>query len=156
MVNDRLITVKCRKREEAATISQSQSKNPRLDILQNNFPKGQSKSSGETSNLLIVDLPSFFLQLGNFLLSSPGLVFLISSFSHIIFDLPQNNAFVCRTLQRQVRVPTGATAGSLRRATHNAPRRRIHPAKSHPHRSPGVQIPAATSTAATTVRAFHS
>jgi hypothetical protein len=79
--------------EEAATISQPQSRNPRLDISQNNFPKGQSKSSGETSNLLIVDLPSFFLQLGNFLLSSPGLFSLISSFSHIIFDLPQNNVF---------------------------------------------------------------
>ncbi|KAH0818234.1 hypothetical protein GEV33_004556 [Tenebrio molitor] len=66
----------CRKREEAAAISQSRSRNPRLDISQNNFPKGQSKSSGETSNLLIVDLPSFFLQLGNFLLSSPRLFFL--------------------------------------------------------------------------------
>ncbi|KAH0819258.1 hypothetical protein GEV33_003533 [Tenebrio molitor] len=38
-------TSRCRKREEAPTISQSQSRNPRLDISQNNFPKGQSKSS---------------------------------------------------------------------------------------------------------------
>ncbi|KAH0817019.1 hypothetical protein GEV33_005772 [Tenebrio molitor] len=54
----------CRKREEAAIISLPQSRNPRLDISQNKFPKGQSKSSGETSNLLIVDLPSFFSSTG--------------------------------------------------------------------------------------------
>ncbi|KAH0812718.1 hypothetical protein GEV33_010073 [Tenebrio molitor] len=82
-------------------------------------------------------------KLGNFLLSSPGLFFLISSFTHIIFDLPQNNAFVSRTLQRQVRVPTGATAGSLRRATHNAPRRRIHHRQKPP--SPESRSPASGS-----------
>ncbi|KAJ3634797.1 hypothetical protein MTP99_007742 [Tenebrio molitor] len=31
-----------------------------------------------------------------------------------------------------------------------------NPAKSHPYRSPGVQLPAAITTAATTVRVFHS
>jgi hypothetical protein len=123
--------------------------------LAEQFPeKGQSKNSGETSNLLIVDLPPFFLQLRNFLLSSPGLFFLISLFSLIIFVLPPSNVFVPRNLQRQVRVPTGAIAGSLRRATYKALRRRNHHRQSHPHRSPGVQLPAATSTAATTVRAF--
>jgi hypothetical protein len=98
----------------------------------------------------------FFLQLGNFLLSSPGLFFLISSFSQIIFDLPQNNVFVSRTLQRQVRVPQelppdprGEQLTTLRAGAST-------PAKSHPYRSPGVQLPAATSTAATTVRVFHS
>jgi hypothetical protein len=117
---------------------------PTTGHIAEQFPeKGQSKNSGETSNLLIFDLPSFFLHLGNFLLSSPGLFFLISSFSLIIFDLPPSNVFVSRTLQRQVRVPTGATAGSLRRATHNAPRRRNHHRQKPP--SPESRSPASDS-----------
>jgi hypothetical protein len=85
----------------------------------------------------------FFFSWEIFYCLSETFFFLISSFSHIIFDLPQNNAFVSRTLQRQVRVPTGATAGSLRRATHNAPRRRIHPRQKPP--SPESRSPASGS-----------
>jgi hypothetical protein len=57
---------------KAATVPKLQVENLAAQFLE----KGQSKNSGETSNLLIFDLPSFFLQLGNFLLSSPGLFFL--------------------------------------------------------------------------------
>jgi hypothetical protein len=63
---------------------------------------------------------------------------------------------VSRTLQRQVRVPQelppdprGEQLTTLRAGAST-------PAKSHPYRSPGVQLPAATTTAATTVRVFHS
>jgi hypothetical protein len=87
---------------------------PRQDISVHEFlEKGQSKNLGETSNLLIFDLPPFFLHLGNFLLSSPGLFF-FSSLSLIIFSLPSNTVFVSRTPKRQVRDPTGVIAGSLR------------------------------------------
>jgi hypothetical protein len=61
---------------------------PRRDISLHEFPeKDHSKNSGETSNLLIFDLPPFFLHLSNFLLSSPGLFF-FSSLSLFIFFLP--------------------------------------------------------------------
>jgi hypothetical protein len=49
--------------------------------------------------------------------------FFISSLWLFIFVLPSNTVFVPRTPKRQVRDPTGVTAGSLRRATYNAPRR---------------------------------
>jgi hypothetical protein len=120
------------------------------------FPKGQSKSSGETSNLLIVNLPSFFLQLGNFLLSSPGLFFL-SRHSRKLSSIYRKITPSCPGLSRGKSVfpqelppdPWGELLTTLRAGA-------SIPAKSHPHRSPGVQLPAATSTAATTVRAFHS
>jgi hypothetical protein len=52
---------------------------PRQDISLHEFlEKGQSKNSGETSNRLIFDLPHFFLHLSNFLLSSPGLFFVVT------------------------------------------------------------------------------
>jgi hypothetical protein len=53
---------------KAATVPKLQVENLAAQFLE----KGQSKNSGETSNLLIFDLPPFFLHLGNFLLSSPG------------------------------------------------------------------------------------
>jgi hypothetical protein len=90
---------------------------PRLDISLNNFPR---KARVKTQ--------AFFL---------------ISSLSLFIFVLPPNNVFVPRTLQRQVRDPTGATAGSLRRATYNAPRRRNHHRQSPP--SPESRSPASGS-----------
>jgi hypothetical protein len=73
----------------------------------------------------------------------PQAFFFISSLSLFIFVLPPSNVFVPRTLQRQVRVPTGATAGSLRRATYNAPRRRNHHRQSPP--SPESRSPASGS-----------
>jgi hypothetical protein len=58
--------------------------------------------------------------------------FFITSVSLFIFFLPSNTVFVSRTPKRQVRDPTGVTAGSLRRATSNAPRRRSPHRQSSP------------------------
>jgi hypothetical protein len=122
----RQITVKCRKREKQLQSRSRSREHPRLDISLNKFPSR-----------------AFFLHLGNFLLSSPGLFFLISSLSLFIFVLPPNTVFVPRTLQRQVRDPTGATAGSLRRATYNAPHRHNHHRQTSP--SPESRSPASGS-----------
>jgi hypothetical protein len=116
---------------KAATVTRKIPKLQVENLAAQFLEKGQSKNSGETSSLLIFDLPPFILHLGNFLLSSPGLFF-ISSLSLFIFVLPSNTVFVPRTPKRQVRDPTGVTAGSLRRATYNAPRRRSPHRQSSP------------------------
>jgi hypothetical protein len=119
----RQITVKCRKREKQLQSRSRSREHPRLDISLNNFPrKARVKTQVRPPTFLSSTFLLFFLHLGNFLLPFPGLFF-ISSLSLFIFVLPSNTVFVPRTLQRQVRDPTGATAGSLRRATYNAPLR---------------------------------
>jgi hypothetical protein len=113
--------------------------------------KNQSKNSGETSNLFIFDLPPFLLHLGNFLFSSSGF-FLLSLF---IFSLPSNAVFVSRTPKRLVRDPTGIIAGSLRSSyLQFSTQAQSSPSKLTLTGVPGVHLPAAISTAATTVRSF--
>jgi hypothetical protein len=120
---------------KAATIPKSQLKTPTTRHLPEQFPeKGQSKNSGETSNLHIFDLPPFFLHPGNFLLSSPGLFFYIVTLA----------LYLRSTVKYRLRTPYSQEASPWSYRGY----RRI------PHRSPGVQLPAATSTAATTVRPF--
>ncbi|KAH0818318.1 hypothetical protein GEV33_004474 [Tenebrio molitor] len=69
--------------------------------------------------------------------------FFISSLSLFIFVLPSNTVFVPRTPKRRIRDPTGVTAGSLRRASYNAPRRRSPHRQSSP--SPESRSPASGS-----------
>jgi hypothetical protein len=74
---------------KAATVTRKIPKLQVENLAAQFFEKGQSKNSGETSNLLVFDLPSFIPHLGNFLLSSPGLFF-ISSLSLFIFVTVKN------------------------------------------------------------------
>jgi hypothetical protein len=131
----RRITVKCRKREKQLQSRSRSRAHPRLDISLNNFPrKARVKTQVRPPTFLSSTFRLFFFFIWVIFYCLSQAFFFISSFSLVIFVLPPNNVFVSRTPQRQVRDPTGATAGGelLTRLRAGA----IITAKAHPHRSP--------------------
>jgi hypothetical protein len=99
--------------------------------------KGKSR---KIPKLQVENLAAQFLEKGQ---SKNSGLFFISSLSLFIFVLPSNTVFVPRTPKRRIRDPTGVTAGSLRRASYNAPRRRSPHRQSSP--SPESRSPASGS-----------
>jgi hypothetical protein len=86
---------------KAATVTRKIPKLQVENLAAQFLEKGQSKNSGETSNLRIFDLPPFFLHLGNFLLSSPGFFYLVTVALYLL-----------STVKYRLRIPDSQEASS--------------------------------------------